>query len=85
MKSTALALVTTIALIGAAAAQTSQGGAQPPAKEMQNTTPRTTGSAPATTPRPPGQMPLPTTTNPDLGANQPTPNGTSPVPPAAER
>jgi hypothetical protein len=89
MKSIIVALVSTITLIGAASAQNTQGGAQPPTKEMQNTSPSpsTTGSAPApaTTPRPLGQMPSPATTNPDLGANQPTPNGNSPVPPAGER
>jgi hypothetical protein len=87
MKFTAIALVTSIALIGAAAAQTTQGGAQLPAKEMQNTspTPSTTGSAATTTPQPSGQMPSPAMTNPNLGANQAMPNGTSPVPPAGER
>jgi hypothetical protein len=87
MKSIIVAVLSTTALIGTASAQNTQGGAQPPNKEMQNTRPSTTGSAPApaTTPLPPGQMPSPATTNPDLGANQPTPNGNSPVPPAGER
>jgi hypothetical protein len=85
MKSTAIALIMTIALIGTAAAQTTQGGAAPPTKEMQNTSPSTTGSAPTTTPQPSGQVPSPATTNPNLGANQPTPNGNTPVPPAGER
>jgi hypothetical protein len=87
MKSTAIALIMTIALIGTAAAQTTQGGAAPPTKEMQNTSPSpsTTGSAPTTTPQPSRQVPSPATTNPNLGANQPTPNGNTPVPPAGER